>query len=58
MDVNTPGSSDKVKLDELCKSGGIINAYAAVKLASTLKGERKLTNEFLPKTKMTKSKKG
>jgi len=25
----------------LCKSGGIINAYEAIKLAATIKGDRK-----------------
>ncbi|MBI5370534.1 MAG: S8 family peptidase [Sphingobacteriales bacterium] len=39
--VKNPGTDDMTGLDELCKSGGIINAYDAVKLASTLKGERK-----------------
>jgi subtilisin family serine protease len=31
----------KVLMSELCTSGGIVNAYEAVKLASTLKGELK-----------------
>lgn len=30
---------EKVELSEICTSGGIVNAYEAVKLASTLKGE-------------------
>lgn len=30
-----------VKLSELSRSGGFINAYEAIKLASTIKGERK-----------------
>jgi len=52
MDVSIPGSVTKpvvsgqdnyikVKLSELCKSGGIINAYEAIKLAATIKGDRK-----------------
>jgi subtilisin family serine protease len=39
-EVNVPGSEKKVNLSELCRSGGVVNAYAALKLAATLKGER------------------
>lgn len=39
-DVTKPGTSEIVKLSDLSKSGGIVNAYEAIKLASTLKGER------------------
>ena len=53
--VNKPGSEEKVQLNEISKTGGIVNAYEAVKLASTLTGENK---EILPKPKMKKSKKG
>lgn len=42
--VKTPGTGEEVNLDEISKSGGIINAYEAVKLASTMKGERKAQN--------------
>jgi subtilisin family serine protease len=38
--VKQPGSSEEVNLSDISKSGGIINAYEAIKLASTLKGER------------------
>lgn len=38
-DVLKPGTREKVKLSDICKTGGIVNAYEAVKLASTLKGE-------------------
>jgi hypothetical protein len=31
-------------MSELSTTGGLLNAYEAVKLASTLKGERKLEN--------------
>lgn len=41
--VKNPGTGDMVVLGDLSKSGGIINAYEAIKLASTLKGERKVT---------------
>lgn len=54
--VIKPGTDDKVELSELSKTGGIVNAYEAVKLAATLTGEN--TKENLPKSKMKKSKKG
>ena len=54
--VIKPGTEDdKVTMSELSRTGGIVNAYEAVKLAATLLGENK---ETLPKPKMTKSKKG
>ena len=54
--VIKPGTEDdKVTMSELSRSGGIVNAYEAVKLAATLVGENK---ETLPKPKMTKSRKG
>lgn len=37
--VKIPGSSDTTELSNISKTGGIVNAYEAVKLASTLKGE-------------------
>jgi cell wall-associated protease len=57
-EVNKPGTTDKVNLGSLSKTGGLLNAYAAVKLASTIKGERKVTQSKLPKPKLVKSKKG
>jgi cell wall-associated protease len=57
-DVTIPGTSDKTPLSEISKTGGLLNAYDAIKLASTLKGERKTTKEVLPKTKMKKSTRG
>ena len=36
--VNLPGSDKKTTMDKLCKSGKIINAYEAVKLAMQLYG--------------------
>ncbi len=38
--VINPGTGEEVDMSDISKSGGIINAYEAVKLASTLKGER------------------
>lgn len=55
--VNIPGTDDKVPLSDISKTGGLLNAYAAIKLASTIKGERKLTKVMLPKPKMNKLKK-
>jgi subtilisin family serine protease len=39
--VKEPGTEEEVNLSDISKYGGIVNAYEAVKLASTLKGERK-----------------
>jgi cell wall-associated protease len=38
--VKSPGTGESVMLTEISKYGGIVNAYEALKLASTLKGER------------------
>lgn len=37
LKVNKPGSKDQVEFNELSSSGGLINAYEAVRLALTLK---------------------
>jgi len=34
--VEQPGSGNKVKLSELSRTGGVINAYEAIKLAAAL----------------------
>lgn len=39
MKVKSPGTGDDVYLSDISKYGGVINAYEAVKLASTLKTE-------------------
>ncbi len=39
--VKNPETDEMVSLSEISKSGGLVNAYEAVKLASTIKGERK-----------------
>jgi subtilisin family serine protease len=39
--VTIPGTEEKATLKDLSRNGGIVNAFEAVKLASTLKGERK-----------------
>ncbi len=58
--VKRPGSEEKVMLYNLCSSGGCVNAFNAIKLASTLQPEIKETKKVpLPKptfkNKSTKS---
>jgi hypothetical protein len=38
--VKLPGTEDSVSLADISVTGGELNAYNALKLASTLKGER------------------
>ena len=40
--VRNPETGDMVSLSDLSRSGGIINAYEAIKLAATIKGERNI----------------
>lgn len=54
--VKKPGTDDLVDLSEISKSGGIVNAYEALKLAGTLAQEKQKQN--LPKSKIKKSKLG
>lgn len=49
--VIMPGSEAKISFQELCRTGGIVNAYEALKLASTLKGERVLPTPAKPSDK-------
>jgi cell wall-associated protease len=39
--VLKPGTKEKVDFTTLCKTGGIVNAYKALEIASKMKGERK-----------------
>ena len=55
--VKQPGSDLTVPFNELSKSGGLLNAYSAIQLASTLKGKRKMDKEKLPKPSIKKSSK-
>jgi len=55
--VTTPGDEKKVTLSEISKTGGLVNAYEAIKLASTLKGERSAPPVMI-KPKIVKTKKG
>lgn len=54
--VKVPGTDEKAELGELSKSGGIINAYEAIKYASTINAPEK--KETLPKSGMKKTKVG
>ena len=47
LKVIKPGTDKETTISELAKTGGIVNAYGALKLASTLKGER-ATNQMKP----------
>ena len=40
LKVKKPGSDEMVVLSDISKTGAVVNAYEAIKLASTLKGER------------------
>ena len=56
--VIKPGSEDKVSLEEISKTGGVVNAFEAVKLASTMKGERIPPRAIKPKNSVKAGKKG
>jgi len=47
--VKNPETGELVEMSELSKSGGIISAYEAIKLASTLKGERSTNSKPINK---------
>lgn len=50
LEVTKPGSKEKVHFDELSTSGGMINAFNAVKLAMTLQPQKKeMRKEVLSK---------
>ncbi len=54
--VKLPGSEDEmVMLSEISRTGGVVNAYAALKLAETLKPSKK---ENLPKSSLKNKKNG
>jgi cell wall-associated protease len=56
--VTKPGTDETVNLSDISKTGGIVNAYETLKLAATLKGDRKIEKEVLPKPKLINTKKG
>jgi subtilisin family serine protease len=54
--ISNNDSVGKVNLSDLCVSGGFINAYDAIKYASTIKPKKKKTK--LPKSTLSKKKLG
>jgi subtilisin family serine protease len=46
--VIVPGTDEIKKMSEICKTGGVVNAYNAIKIAASLKGERKPGNQLKP----------
>jgi subtilisin family serine protease len=56
--VKDPGSDNNVLLSDISKSGGLVNAYEAIKLASTTKGEKILAPVQPIKSKVKPKKKG
>ena len=56
--VKLPGSDEMVNLSEISKTGGLVNAYEAIKLAGTMKGDRTVMKTPLPKPTLKKIKKG
>ena len=55
--VKLPGTEVEVNLSDISKTGGFVNAYEAVKLASTIKGER-FNEPIKIKSKLKYKKKG
>jgi len=43
--VKKPGSDETVDLSEISKTGGLLNAYEAIKLASTMNGKNKINSK-------------
>jgi len=54
--VKKPGTNELVKMEDLSKTGGFLNAYEAVKYASTI--NQAPVKEQLPKSKIKKTKIG
>lgn len=55
--VNKPGTTETVELSDISKTGGLLNAYEAAKVAATLKPEKK-KKQALPKSILKPAKKG
>ncbi|HUR11742.1 MAG TPA: S8 family serine peptidase [Flavitalea sp.] len=55
--VRKPGTDISVELSSISKSGGLLNAYEAAKLASTLSPENKNSNQNVPPKSVLKNKK-
>ena len=57
--VKNPATEEEVDLSDLSKTGGVIDAYEAVKLASQMKGERAVkTEDVKPKSTVKPKKNG
>ena len=59
--VNTPGTKDKVLLSDISRTGGFLNAYAAVQMAHemSMKDDKKpMQKNKLPKAKVKRINKG
>ncbi|HSQ44137.1 MAG TPA: S8 family serine peptidase [Ginsengibacter sp.] len=57
----TPGGDEvpeMVNLSDISVSGGEVNAFEAVKLAATLKGEKDIKKDKLPKSKVKRGRRG
>ena len=63
LKVKKPGTEEDVSLSDISKTGGIVNAFEAVKMAAAMKGDKSLANPdasptTLPKSKLKTTKKG
>ena len=56
--VNNPQTKEKVKMSTLSKTGGFVNAFEAVKYASTMNATAKPKPVVIPPTKIKKTSKG
>jgi len=57
LKVKKPGSDDSVDMSELCKTGGLLNAYEAAKVAASITMPASPAKK-LPKSSLQKDKKG
>jgi hypothetical protein len=48
-EVKLPGSDEKVKMKDLCQTGGVLSAYKAFQLAAKTKGKKKIKKKKTPK---------
>jgi subtilisin family serine protease len=55
--VKDPGSKENVLLSDISKSGGFVNAFEAIKLASTITGEKVIVSPVNPTKSKVKRKK-
>ncbi len=56
--VNIPGTTDMVSLADLSRTGGLVNAYEAVKYADSISKNPNIEKTKLPKSKVKPMKKG